>query len=157
VATPQSNIKEDRFLVCQTENGLLMSSPELPAVDKPKVLLVEDEALVAMIAADTLEELGFDVVQVGTTRAALEQAGTDCARFALAVVDMGLPDRPGQQLVAELRKICPSLPIIVASGYGESEVRRRFEAEQRFAFLNKPFEQATLRAAIDSLGLAPLG
>jgi FixJ family two-component response regulator len=75
----------------------------------------------------------------------------------LAVVDMGLPDRPGQQLVAELRKICPSLPIIVASGYGESEVRRRFEAEQRFAFLNKPFEQATLRAAIDSLGLAPQG
>jgi CheY-like chemotaxis protein len=134
-----------------------MSSPELRAVDKPKVLLVEDEALVAMIAADTLEELGFDVVQVGTTRAALEQAGTDCALFVLAVVDMGLPDRPGQQLVAELRKICPSLPIIVASGYGESEVRRRFEAEQRFAFLNKPFEQATLRAAIDSLGLAPQG
>jgi CheY-like chemotaxis protein len=157
VATPQSNIKEAQSLVCQTENGLLMSSPELRAVDKPKVLLVEDEALVAMIAADTLEELGFDVVQVGTTRAALEQAGTDCARFVLAVVDMGLPDRPGQQLVAELRKICPSLPIIVASGYGESEVRRRFEAEQRFAFLNKPFEQATLRAAIDSLGLAPQG
>ncbi len=157
MATPQSNIKEAQSLVCQTENGLLMSSPELRAVDKPKVLLVEDEALVAMIAADTLEELGFDVVQVGTTRAALEQAGTDCARFVLAVVDMGLPDRPGQQLVAELRKICPSLPIIVASGYGESEVRRRFEAEQRFAFLNKPFEQATLRAAINSLGLAPQG
>ena len=67
---------------------------------------------------------------------------------------MGLPDRPGQQLVAELRKICPDLPIIVASGYGESEVRRRFEADQCFAFINKPFEQATLRAAIDSLGLA---
>ena len=33
----------------------------------------------------------------------------------------------------------------------------RFEAEQRFALLNKPFEQATLRAAIDSLGLAPQG
>jgi CheY-like chemotaxis protein len=128
-----------------------MSSPEVRAVDKPKVLLVEDEALVAMIAADTLEELGYDVVQVGTAKAALEQAGTDCARFALAVIDMGLPDRPGHELVAELRKICPSLPIIVASGYAESEVRRRCETDQRFAFLAKPFEQATLRAAIDSL------
>jgi CheY-like chemotaxis protein len=134
-----------------------MSSPDVRAVDKPKVLLVEDEALVAMIAADTLEELGYDVVQVGTARAALEQAGTDCARFALAVIDMGLPDRPGQQVVAELRKICPSLPVIVASGYGEGEVRRRFEAEQHFAFLGKPFEAATLRAAIDSLGLATPG
>jgi CheY-like chemotaxis protein len=134
-----------------------MSSPDVRVVDKPKVLLVEDEALVAMIAADTLEELGYDVVQVGTARAALEQAGTDCARFVLAVIDIGLPDRPGQQLVAELRKICPSLPIIVASGYGESEVRRRFAAEQRFAFLAKPFEQGTLRAALDSLGLAGRG
>jgi CheY-like chemotaxis protein len=137
-----------------SENGSLMSSADTHRVDKPKVLLVEDEALVAMIAADTLEELGYDVVQAGSARAALEQVGTDCARFALAVIDMGLPDRPGQQLVAELRKICPGLPIIVASGYGESEVRRRFEADQCFAFINKPFEQATLRAAIDSLGLA---
>jgi CheY-like chemotaxis protein len=131
-----------------------MSSPDARAVERLKVLLVEDEALVAMIAADTLEELGYDVIQAGNARAALEHAGTDCARFALAVIDMGLPDRPGQELVADLRKICPSLPIIVASGYGESEVRRRFEAEQRFAFLGKPFEPTTLRAAIDSLGLA---
>ncbi len=134
-----------------------MSSPNARSADKPKVLLVEDEALVAMIAADTLEELGYGVVQVGSARAALDQAGTDCAQFALAVIDMGLPDRPGQQLVAELRKICPNLPIIVASGYGESEVRRRFEADQRFAFLGKPFEPTTLRAAIDSLGLATRG
>jgi CheY-like chemotaxis protein len=134
-----------------------MSSPEARVVDRPKVLLVEDEALVAMVAADTLDELGYDVVQVGTARAALEEVSADCARFALAVIDMGLPDRPGQQLVGELRKICPSLPIIVASGYAESEVRRRFEAGQRFAFLSKPFEQATLRAALDSLGLASRG
>jgi CheY-like chemotaxis protein len=134
-----------------------MSPPDVRLADKPKVLLVEDEALVAMIAADTLEELGYDVVQVGTARAALEHAGTDCAPFALAMIDMGLPDRPGQQLVAELRKLCPSLPIIVASGYGESEVRRRFETNERFAFLGKPFEQTTLRAAIASLGLASGG
>jgi CheY-like chemotaxis protein len=150
-------LDHSRSGVPSTEGGLLMSSPEPRAVDRPKVLLVEDEALVAMIAADALDELGYDVVQAGTARAALEQARTDCARFAFAVIDIGLPDRPGHELVAELRKICPSLPMIVASGYGESEVRRRFEADQRFAFLSKPFEQTTLRAAIGSLGLAPRG
>jgi CheY-like chemotaxis protein len=151
------NLNHSRSGVPDAESGSPMPSSDERVIDKPKVLLVEDEALVAMIAADALEELGYDVVQVGTARAALEQAGADCARFALAVIDMGLPDRPGQQLVAELRKLCPSLPIIVASGYAESEVRRRLETEQRFAFLSKPFEQATLRAAIDSLGLAPRG
>jgi len=121
---------------------------------RPKVLLVEDEALVAMIAADSLEELGYDVVQATTAQAAMELACRDCSQFDFAVIDMGLPDRPGDHLIAELRKICPNLPIIVASGYGESEVRRRFEVEQQqFAFLNKPYEQTSLRAAIDSLGL----
>jgi CheY-like chemotaxis protein len=131
-----------------------MAVPDEFAIPTRRVLLVEDETLVAMIAVDSLSELGYEVVEVATARAALEQAHPDCARFDFAVIDMGLPDRPGDHLIAELRKIRPNLPIIVASGYGESEVRRRFEADQQFAFLNKPYERTSLRAAIDSLGLA---
>jgi CheY-like chemotaxis protein len=124
------------------------------AIPTRRVLLVEDEALVAMIAADSLSELGYDVVSVGTARAALEHAHPDCAKFDFAVIDMGLPDRPGEDLIFDLREICPDLPIIVASGYGEAELRRRFKAYGQFVFLNKPYEETRLRAAIDSLGLA---
>ena len=105
-----------------------------------RVLLVEDEALVAMIAA----------------RAALDHARTDCAKFDFAVVDIGLPDRPGDHLISDLRKMCPDLPIIIASGYGEGELRRSFKAYDKFAFLNKTYERTSLRAAIDSLGLPEL-
>jgi CheY-like chemotaxis protein len=140
--------------MAESNKGLLMALPDEVAVPTRRVLLVEDEALVAMIAVDSLSELGYIVVEVGTARAALELAYPDCAAFDFAVIDMGLPDRPGDHLVVELRKIRPNLPIIVASGYGESEVRRRFEADERFAFLNKPYERTSLRAAIDSLGLA---
>jgi CheY-like chemotaxis protein len=119
-----------------------------------RVLLVEDEALVAMIAADSLNELGYDVTEVGTAHAALDCAHSDCAKFDFAVIDIGLPDRPGEHLISDLRKLCPDLPIIVASGYGEGELRRKFKAYDRFAFLNKPYERTSLRAAIDSLGLA---
>jgi CheY-like chemotaxis protein len=121
-----------------------MAVPDEFAIPTRRVLLVEDETLVAMIAVDSLSELGYEVVEVATARAALEQAHPDCARFDFAVIDMGLPDRPGDHLIAELRKIRPNLPIIVASGYGD----------QQFAFLNKPYERTSLRAAIDSLGLA---
>ena len=117
-----------------------------------RVLLVEDEALVAMVAADSLSELGYEVIEVGTARAALDHAHPDCAKFDFAVIDMGLPDRPGDHLISELRKLCPDLPIIVASGYGEGELRRKFKAYDKFAFLNKPYERASLRAAISSLG-----
>jgi CheY-like chemotaxis protein len=131
-----------------------MSLPDQSAVPRLRVLLVEDDALVAMVAADSLSELGCDVTLAATARAALESARGGCATFDFAVIDMGLPDRPGHQLVAELRTTCPELPIIIATGYGESEVRRRFEVEQQFAFLNKPYERTSLRAAIASLGLA---
>src|SRR6266700_440631 len=68
-----------------------------------RVLLVEDEALVAMVAAETLIELGFDVVEAATARAALDHAGADHAEFEFAVIDLGLPDRPGEELIAELK------------------------------------------------------
>ena len=123
-----------------------------------RVLLVEDEALVAMIAADSLSEFGYDVIEATTARAALDHAYPDCAKFDFAVIDLGLPDRPGDHLISDLRKMCPDLPIIVASGYGEGELRRRFKAYDKFAFLNKPYERTSLRAAIDSLDLpAPPG
>ena len=118
-----------------------------------RVLLVEDEALVAMMAADSLSELGYDVIEVATARAALDHAHPDCAKFDFAVIDMGLPDRPGDHLISDLRKMRPDLPIIVASGYDESELRRRLKDHDKFAVLNKPYERTSLRAAIDSLGL----
>src|ERR1700677_5215945 len=84
-----------------------------------KVLLVEDEALVAMVAAETLIELGFDVVEATTVRAALDHAGADHAHFEFAVIDLGLPDRPGEELIAGLKVLRPDFPIIVASGHSE--------------------------------------
>ena len=42
-----------------------------------KMLLVEDEALVAMIVVDTLTELGFDVIEAATARDALDRADAD--------------------------------------------------------------------------------
>jgi len=120
---------------------------------KGRVLLVEDEALVAMIATDSLNELGYDVIEASTANAALAHAHPDCHKFDFALIDLGLPDRPGDHLIADLRKICPDLPIIVASGYGEGELRSRFKSYAQFAFLNKPYERTSLRAAMTSLGL----
>jgi CheY-like chemotaxis protein len=115
-----------------------------------KVLLVEDEALVAMIAAETLTELGFDVVEVATARAALDRAGAEPAHFEFAVIDLGLPDRPGEELIAELKVLWPDFPIIVASGYSEETLRSRLK-DGNFAFLNKPYDLAGLQTAINAL------
>jgi CheY-like chemotaxis protein len=118
-----------------------------------KVLLVEDEALVAMAAIDKLNELGFEVVAAATAQAAVEHMSGDCggAQFEFAVVDFGLPDRSGEQLIAELQALRPDLPIIVASGYAEDVLRSRIKHNDGFAFLNKPYDLAGLQRAIHTV------
>ena len=118
-----------------------------------KVLLVEDEALVAMVVADTLIELGFDVIEAATGRDALDHAGGDHAHFDFAIIDLGLPDRPGEEVIAELRMRRPDFPIIVASGHSEDALRKRIKVDEHFAFLTKPYDRAGLQTAINALGL----
>jgi DNA-binding response OmpR family regulator len=83
-----------------SKKGVLMSLQN--EIDNPtrRVLLVEDEALVAMVAADSLNELGYDVVEVGTARAALDYERTS---LRAAIDSLGLPEQPpaGRALRAE--------------------------------------------------------
>jgi DNA-binding response OmpR family regulator len=115
-----------------------------------RVLLVEDESLVAMMAAENLNELGFEVVEASSARAALDHIGASAVEFEFAIVDLGLPDRPGEELIAELTALRPALPIIVASGYSEEIARGRIERAAGVAYLNKPYDLAGLQSAIDA-------
>lgn len=121
--------------------------------DERYALLVEDEPLVAMVAADALGELGFRVVEAASATSALALAKTDIEKFAVAVVDLGLPDRPGEALVAELKTMRADLPVIVASGQAAAECDPKFEAFGKVVMLTKPYEFKSLRASIEALGL----
>jgi DNA-binding response OmpR family regulator len=114
-------------------------------------LLIEDEALIAAVASDALQELGFEVIEAASAKAAMDCAKTDIGRLAVAVVDLGLPDRKGDELVADLRALRADLPIVIATGYGKDAVRGRLGGEQQIAVLTKPYDLAHLRAALKAL------
>jgi CheY-like chemotaxis protein len=115
-----------------------------------KVLLVEDEVLVAALAVDALEELGFQTLEVTTARAAREiVSGSE--PLAFAVVDIGLPDGRGDALALELRKARPDLPIVIATGYDGAHLDAALRKQPRTAVLNKPYDIAQLHAAIQSI------
>ena len=115
-----------------------------------KVLLVEDEVLVAALAVDALEELGYQTLEVTTARAAREiAAGTE--QLVFAVVDIGLPDGRGDALALELRKARPGLPIVIATGYGGDHLDQALRKQERTAVLSKPYDIAQLQAAIQAI------
>lgn len=118
-----------------------------------KALLVEDEALVAMIAAEALSELGFEVIEARSAKMALEFARADLSDFQVAVIDLGLPDRPGDTLVADLKALRSDLPIIVASGNPGGAQDVQFSAYSNVVVLSKPYDFAGLSSSIQALGL----
>jgi len=113
-------------------------------------LLVEDEVLIAALAADTLEELGYRAIEAGTIKAALEIAA-DGDAIAFAVVDIGLPDGRGDGLAMQLLKTRADMPIIIATGYGEAHLDASLRTNPRIAILSKPYDMAQLQAAIATL------
>jgi DNA-binding response OmpR family regulator len=117
-----------------------------------RVLLVEDDSLIAALAVDSLNELGFDVAEAGSAKAALEIAHKEIASFELAIVDLGLPDRAGDELVDDLRALRSDLPVIVATGYGAGIVEGKLQGKEALVFLGKPYDLNGLSEAIRSLG-----
>lgn len=119
-----------------------------------RILVVEDDSILRMFIADGLREVGYEVEAVATAAEALGKLSGNGA-FDGAVIDYGLPDRRGDVLAAEMRKIDGELPMVIASGYQEEMLRGRFSSDGRTVLLGKPYDGRQLRKALDKLGLPP--
>jgi CheY-like chemotaxis protein len=116
-----------------------------------RILLVEDEALIRMLATEYLEEAGYQVEPAASAMDAMGKLRLVHGDIDAAIVDVGLPDRNGDVLVSELRALYPALPVVIASGYEEAPLRARFKNDGRIAFLNKPYTQDQLLKILDSV------
>jgi DNA-binding response OmpR family regulator len=123
------------------------------AAAAPAILVVEDEFLVRLFAVDALEDAGFRVIQAGTAAEAL-RALHSAPDVRAALVDIGLPDRPGDQLAAEIQALRANLPIIIASGRSGRELREVFGGNARITVLVKPYTAPLLLDALAAVGVA---
>lgn len=127
--------------------------PETTRAQPTCVLFVEDEVLVRMFAVDSLEEAGFRVEQAGSANEALARLQALQSQVTAIVIDLGLPDRPGDEVASEMRTLLPGVPILIASGRSERELRQRFALDERVAIMVKPYTGPMLIDALASLGV----
>ncbi len=121
---------------------------------RPIVLLVEDEALVRMVAAEMLAALGFDVEEASNAGAAMIAMARPDLDVCAAIIDLGLPDRRGDALAHEMRALYPDLPLVIASGYAEASMRGRIGRDAGIAFVEKPYQSKDIEKALATLGVA---
>lgn len=117
--------------------------------ETPVVLVVEDEPMIRMLAADMLDVLGWSVLEAGLAEEAVKFAEDAGERFEAALVDLGLPDRSGEELVGDLRRLRPGLPIIVTTGRDEHDMDESLR--DAVVFLGKPYQLSDLEAAFSAL------
>ena len=114
----------------------------------PIVLVVEDEEMIRMMAADMLDALGAGVVEAATAAEALDAARSG-DRLDAAMIDLSLPDGFGDQLTLSLRALRPALPVIIATGHDEGMISEQVRGLERLVLLPKPYELAELDAALN--------
>jgi DNA-binding response OmpR family regulator len=118
--------------------------------DLPTILLVDDDPVLGTFLADNLSADGYEPVVAETLRDGLRDA--EYKRPDLAVVDLGLPDGSGLELIERIReadgivsRVDPGLPIVVLSGRaGDLDRVRAFERGAD-DFVAKPFVYGELR------------
>jgi CheY-like chemotaxis protein len=117
-----------------------------PGSDKGYILLVEDEALVGMMMADLLSDLGFEVLgPYGQIADAVEAIGRQPVRAA--VLDINL----GGELVYDLAELLVNrgLPIVFVTGYGAEGLDQRFA---HAPVLQKPVDAVALQQVLQQSG-----
>jgi CheY-like chemotaxis protein len=113
-------------------------------MDPVRVLLVEDDDDNRELMAEVLATAGFEVVSAASGRDALRSLAE---RSVDAIVtDVGMPGMGGLELAAAARKVAPSVPVIVVTGWAEREDIS--ESKDVVAVLVKPVDPDVLAQAV---------
>ena len=112
-----------------------------------RILVVDDDAIILMNTAALLEDLGHEVLEAGSGEEALKLLNQH-PDVDLMITDQAMPGMTGSQLIAAVRADRPALPIILATGYGETPG----DAAHAIQRLGKPFGQRELQRAVAAVG-----
>jgi DNA-binding NtrC family response regulator len=106
------------------------------------VLVIDDEGVVRAAVRRVLEADGLEVATAEDAASALAHPALDACRLVLC--DLMLPDRSGMEVLHELARRRPELPIVLITGYATPDLAVRAEEAGAAAFLAKPFEAREL-------------
>ena len=132
--------------------GLVPEQAESPVGTRVEgrgcILLVEDEPIVAQVAAAMLQDLGYRVTAAKNGREALDIYRNRTAEFDLVILDMVMPIMNGRDCFRELAKIDPHVRVLLTTGHAVDGAAEDLLAQGVLGLLQKPFTIATLGAEV---------
>jgi signal transduction histidine kinase len=110
------------------------------------ILLVDDDQAVRESSQELLFQLGYEVQVAASGKEALATFQSCHQKIDLVILDLVMPDLHGSEVLAQMREITPSVPVLLISGF--SAVEPDYPSD---GFLPKPFTAADFSTAISTL------
>jgi CheY-like chemotaxis protein len=111
---------------------------------KGVVLVVDDEPLVRLTARRALERTGFTVLEAGDGAEAVRALQDRREPVSVVLLDMTMPGMTCEQTLEAIHAAAPQVPVILSSGYSETEALQRFRSYALAGFLQKPYTASAL-------------
>lgn len=120
-----------------------------PVATKLTILIIDDEEMVLTLGRIILERRGYEVRVAPSGLEAINLCRTLEGPPACIIVDFTMPDMNGRTTLVEIRKMFPSVPAIVSSGYSDEEIRQEMGEIRVSGLIHKPYRQESLVAVLE--------
>jgi PAS domain S-box-containing protein len=111
----------------------------VPAGGGETILVVDDEPAILDIARQMLDQAGYQILTAASGEEALALYQDRPGDIDLVVLDLGMPGMGGHQALVRLVALDPAAKVIIASGYGSPDLRRKALAAGARGFMAKPY------------------
>ena len=115
------------------------------------ILVVEDKQQVRSVIVDTLEHLGYAVLEASNGDHALEVARNHTGTIDLLLADIVMPGMHGDEVARRFREIRPEIRVLFMSGYTKKSVADELVSTSDAAFIAKPFSLPELTEKLRSV------
>ena len=116
---------------------------------KQHIYFVDDEPKVREVVSETLEEFGFEVSCFACAADCLEQLHSRVCD--LLITDVKMPDTDGIELLTEVQRFAPWLPVLLVTGYGDVPMAATAFKAGAMDFIEKPLDRQALLSAVESV------
>jgi len=111
-----------------------------------KILIVDDEAGVLFMIQKMFHADGYEVVMARNGEEAVESVRNDMVD--LVITDLRMPRMDGMQLLREVKRFAPSMPVIMLTAYASDKTAIEAKKLGAFTYIAKPFNVAGFLAAV---------
>jgi two-component system, LuxR family, response regulator FixJ len=121
----------------------------MPGVAKRHIFFVDDEPKIRKVVSETLKEFGLKVSSFACAADCLRQLNP--IMCDLLITDVKMPGMDGIELLTEIKRIAPWLPVLLITGYGDIPMAVRATKAGAVDFIEKPLDKESFLNKVKSI------